>query len=278
MVQDGEILELRYIDFFHILRASSFTLLGIYYIQNPPLFLGSRDGKFPKPYSFFFFSFRIVFVKRSFNVLYEDRDLVAVTKNAGLLTIATDKDDRHTLYHYVRDYLNNKHQKVFVVHRLDRDTSGIVVFAKNPGLKEELQDCFESGEVNRYYEAIVKETVPYGKTFRVEEYLAFDPKSGNVYVTSDPQLGKKAVTLIKAHQHNKLGTVLDIKILTGRRNQIRLALKTLGLTLLGDKKYAKDNDSLRMFLNEYEIDFPERIGLRQSSFSIKPLWLGKDEE
>jgi len=215
--------------------------------------------------------------KRSFEVLYEDHDLLAVTKKSGLLTIATDKDDRHTLYHYVRDYLNRKKQMVFVVHRLDRDTSGIVLFAKKPFIKESLQDAFASQDVDRYYEAIVKEDLKEGTTFKVVQSLAFDEESGKVYATHDPSMGKEAVTFIKVHQKNKLGTVLDIKILTGRRNQIRLALHSLNLTLIGDKKYSDDKNR-RMFLNEYEIDLPDYLDVREKHFGMKPLWLAADEE
>jgi len=216
-------------------------------------------------------------MKRSFDILYEDREYLAVTKKAGLLTVATEKDDRHTLYHYVRDYLNNKRQRCFIVHRLDRETSGIVLFAKTPGTKERLQKAFEDGNVLRRYEAVVKEKVPAGKTFRVDEYLAFDPRSGNVYVTSDRTLGKRAVTNLTARQQSSLGTAFDVQIETGRRNQIRLAFRTLGLTLLGDRKYA-GSKAPRMFLNEYEIVLPEEIGLPRKEFRIPPLWLGKEEK
>ncbi|MCI1734409.1 MAG: pseudouridine synthase [Bacilli bacterium] len=216
-------------------------------------------------------------MKRSFDTVYEDKEILVVTKKSGLLTIGTDNDPYHNLYHYVRDYLNQKRQRVFVVHRLDRDTSGLVIFAKSFGMKDDLQLAFEREDVGRYYEAIVKEKIPDGKQFKVEEYLAYDERSGNTYVTHDPSEGKKAITLIKADHTNKLGTVLSIQILTGRKNQIRLALKTLGLTLLGDKKYT-DDDSKRMFLNAYRLVFPVEIGLRKNDFAISPLWLGKRED
>lgn len=211
-------------------------------------------------------------MKRSFDIYYEDKDIIVVIKKSGLLSVATDKDDRHNLYHYVREYLNNKKQRVFIVHRLDRDTSGLVVFAKTMKMKETLQKCFEEGNVMRHYEAIVREKIEPGKRMKVEQYLAFDPKSGNVYVTKDTEIGKKAVTYLECDHNNKLGSVLKIDIRTGRRNQIRLACKTLSLTLIGDRKYAKDKSG-RMFLNEYEIEFPAETGLRKRRFALEPLWL-----
>jgi len=216
-------------------------------------------------------------MKRSFDIYYEDADILVVIKPAGLLSIGTDKDANHNLYHYVREYLNAKRQKVFIVHRLDRDTSGLVIFAKTPAWKEKLQTCFEEATVKRSYEAIVREQVEPGKSYKVEQYLAFDERSGNVYVTRDPHLGKKAVTLLRADHRNKLGTVMDIHILTGRRNQIRLALKSLGLTLLGDRKYTEDK-SKRMFLNAYELVFPKELKLRKGIFRLSPLWLFREEK
>lgn len=211
-------------------------------------------------------------MKRSFDIYYEDKDMIVVIKKSGLLSVATDKDDRHNLYHYVREYLNNKKQKVFIVHRLDKDTSGLVVFAKSIAMKEKLQSYFENGNVLRHYEAIVKEHIEPGKRMKVEQYLAFDPKSGNVYVTKDKEKGKRAVTYLQCDHTNKLGSVLNIDIKTGRRNQIRLACKTLGLTLIGDSKYANDK-AKRMFLNEYELEFPKECNLRKSRFALEPLWL-----
>ena len=213
-------------------------------------------------------------MKRSFDIYYEDKDIIVVIKKSGLLSVATDKDDRHNLYHYVRDYLNNKKQKVFIVHRLDRDTSGLVIFAKTIQMKEKLQQCFENGEVLRHYEAIVKEQIEPGKRMKVDQYLAFDAKSGNVYVTKDKVKGKRAITYLQSDHTNKIGTVLNIDIKTGRRNQIRLACKTLSLTLIGDTKYSNDKNK-RMFLNEYELEFPKELGLKKSRFALEPLWLAK---
>lgn len=215
-------------------------------------------------------------MKRSFDIYYEDKDILVVIKPSGLLTIGTDKDPTHNLYHYVREYLNGKRQKVFIVHRLDRDTSGLLVFAKSIEMKEKLQKCFEEQSVKRNYEAIVKEHIENSDTIKVVQYLAFDEKSGNTYVTHDKSLGKKAVTYITKDHENKIGTVLSIQIETGRRNQIRLALKSLGYTLIGDKKYALDK-SKRMFLNSYELVFPKELHLKKSTFSLSPLWLKREK-
>lgn len=214
--------------------------------------------------------------KRSFDILYEDKDILVVNKPSGLLMIATDKDDRHNLYHYVREYLNKKRQRVFIVHRLDRDTSGVVIFAKDFKVKEELQQCFFEESVKRHYEAIVTENIPLGKTFHVSQYLYYDERSGLVFPTKDRNKGKLAITDIKCVGHTKAGSILDIGIKTGRQNQIRIALKTLGYTLIGDKKYAKSSYA-RMLLNAYELIFPDYVRLREHHFMMKPLWVEKKD-
>ena len=84
-----------------------------------------------------------------FDIVYEDRDIIVVYKKSGLLSIATDDGDMHNLYHYVREYVNRKKQKIFIVHRLDKSTSGIMIFAKNMEVKKMLQSCFEERTVIR---------------------------------------------------------------------------------------------------------------------------------
>lgn len=207
-----------------------------------------------------------------FDIVYEDRDIIVVYKKSGLLSIATDDGDMHNLYHYVREYVNRKKQKIFIVHRLDKSTSGIMIFAKNMEVKKMLQSAFEDRTVIRKYEAVVKETLPTTYQKKVVQYLAYDHRSGKVFVTKNPKIGDEAITYIHAKNEVKMGTALDIDIKTGRQNQIRIALHSLGLTLIGDKKYAEDEND-RMMLNAYQLDFPEYLKMRQHHFQIKTFWL-----
>lgn len=211
-------------------------------------------------------------ITNNFDIVYEDKDIIVVYKKSGLLSIATDDGDMHNLYHYVREYVNHKKQKIFIVHRLDKSTSGLMIFAKNMEMKKVLQSAFEDRSVIRKYEAVVKEqlALPYKK--KVVQYLAYDHKSGKVFVTKNPKNGDEAITYVEAKTNSKIGTVLDIEIKTGRQNQIRIALHSLGLTLIGDKKYALDNSD-RMLLNAYLLEFPKSIRMREHHFEIKPFWL-----
>lgn len=207
-----------------------------------------------------------------FDIVYEDRDMIVVYKKSGLLTIATDDGDLHNLYHYVREYVNRKKQKIFIVHRLDKATSGLLIFAKNMETKRMLQSSFEDRSVIRKYEAIVREQLPLDYEKKVVQYLSYDHRSGRVFVTKDKKKGEEAITYLKANNPVRNGTALDISIKTGRQNQIRIALHSLGLTLVGDKKYALDEEN-RMMLNAYELDFPETLRMREHHFALKPFWL-----
>ena len=208
-------------------------------------------------------------------ILYEDKDIIVIYKPYHLLTIRTDdkKTFSYNAYHFLKERQMARHENLLIVHRLDFDTSGILIFAKSFSIKERLQSIFESRAVKRYYEAVVKEKVPLGKEYLVKQYLAMN-KSHQVFVTKDKKIGKEAITSIKANNYINIGTALDIEIFTGRRNQIRIAISSLGLTLIGDKKYS-DDIAKRMYLNAYKLVFPKEAKLQKSSFEVKPLWLVK---
>lgn len=210
--------------------------------------------------------------KLKFDIIYEDKQIIVVYKKSGLLSIATNDGDLHNLYHYVRDYVNSKKEKIFIVHRLDKDTSGLMIFAKNFKMKEMLQRCFEDHTVIRKYECVVKEKLEIGKQFKVDQYLFLDRKSNMVFQTSDRKKGKEAITEFKVSNYINLGTVLDVNIITGRQNQIRVALASSNLTLVGDRKYSQDNTD-RMLLNAYYLAFPKSIPLKQYEFKKECFWL-----
>ncbi len=210
--------------------------------------------------------------KNNIDIIYEDNNIIAVNKPNNLLTIATEKENIKTLYHYVRVYLNNKNEKVFIVHRLDKDTSGIVLFAKNIKFKTLLQKEFENKNVIRKYEAVVKETVDSKFNKVIKQFIFYNKACGLSFVTSNKKIGKEAITKIKFNSYNNdKSTNLDIEIETGRQNQIRVALKSLKLTLVGDKKYASDN-SKYMHLNAYYLKINNPL-LKNNEFKVKPLFL-----
>lgn len=181
-------------------------------------------------------------------ILYEDKDLIAVSKPAKLLTISTDKEKTHTLYQEVSAYVKKQHpkNKVFIVHRLDRDTSGIVVFAKNEKMKQILQAEWQERALAREYIAIVTGAMPMKKGI-IKNYL-YEDKTLYVRATSDPSRGKLAITEYEVLAKNKKYSLVKICIKTGRKNQIRVHLKDLGYPIVGDKKYGDKKTSVGRLL------------------------------
>jgi len=208
-------------------------------------------------------------------IIYEDNDVIVVNKPAGLLTIADEKKS-FNLYSLLYEYVlkqKNRDSHLFVVHRLDKDTSGIIIFAKNIKSKTILQKQFEMGAVERKYEAIVKGTsIDIGTTVKIEIYL-FQDKNHNIYI-SDSKKGKKCITYVTCEEIKNDYSYLDISIETGRRNQIRLSLESIGLPIVGDKKYSGIKAD-RMYLNAYKLNF-FGSNFKKNTFEINRLFKNND--
>lgn len=191
---------------------------------------------------------------KKMDIIYEDKELLVVNKEPNYLTIATDKEKYKTLYHEASMYVKKQHpkNKVFIVHRLDKDTSGIVVFAKNENKKRELQNNWES--TKREYYAIVSGKMQKQKDV-LKSYLVED-KTLNVHSTKNPKLGKLAITEYEVMASDSAFSLLKINIKTGRKNQIRVQLSDINHPIVGDKKYGcKHNIMRRMALHAYLIEF-----------------------
>ncbi|MBQ2639421.1 MAG: RluA family pseudouridine synthase [Bacilli bacterium] len=191
-----------------------------------------------------------------FDILFEDLNIIVVNKPSGLLTIATTKEKEKTLYHMVREYLvsKNKYSKVFIVHRLDKDTSGVVILAKNKKIKDKLQENWNEYVKLREYTAVVSGH-PKKDTDTIIQNLS-ETKTNLVYVSKK---GKVAITSYKVIKKNKDYSMLSIKIETGRKNQIRVALSSINNPILGDKKYGdKKSKYSRLYLhaNRLKIYYP----------------------
>lgn len=186
--------------------------------------------------------------KRKLDILYEDKHLIIVNKNGNMPTIKCD-NYKDNLYSEVFDYLHKKNQKVFVVHRLDKDTSGIVVFAKSERVKESLQNTWDYTERN--YIAVVHGITKDKDT--IKSYLK-ETKTLYIYSTNDKS-GKYAETSYVRVKSNKQYSLLKINIKTGRKNQIRVHMKDNNTPILGDKKYGKKDGYRKMMLLANEIKF-----------------------
>lgn len=194
-------------------------------------------------------------------IIYEDDEFLVLNKPSHLLTIATTKEKEKTLYHIALEYLRKKKQKVFVLHRLDKDTSGIVVFCKNEKLRDILQNNWD--KVTRKYVAAIngklKESVGTYKDYLEEN------KNHKVYVSKS---GNLAVTKYKKIKDIGENTLVDIEILTGRKNQIRVQFAHHGNYILGDSKYSDDDKKYnRLYLHSNKVSFKHPISNKIMEFN-----------
>lgn len=186
-------------------------------------------------------------------VVYEDRDLLAIDKPAGLLTVATEKERERTAYFMATDYVRKgvakSPKRVFIVHRLDRETSGILVFAKTREAKLQLQSHWRN--TRKTYLAVVHGRPPK-KEDTISSHLA-ENRAGVVYVTSDPSKGQPARTAYRVLRQTRDLALLEINLLTGRKNQIRVHLAELGHPVAGDRKYGRKDRATRLALHALSI-------------------------
>lgn len=190
------------------------------------------------------------------DIIYEDEDIIAINKPSGLLSIASDREKGHTAYRFVSDYLasKDKNARIFVVHRLDEDTSGVLIFAKNFKVREALQSNWNDIVTKRGYYAIVEgEGLP--ESGRYEDYLA-ENSLHLVYVTKNKKEGKLCITNFKKMEEKNGLTLLDVDIETGRKNQIRVQFGYRGHYVIGDDKYGEPSNPIkRLGLHAYQLTF-----------------------
>ena len=179
------------------------------------------------------------------DILYEDRDILVVNKTCGLLTVSTDKIRENTVYYLLNTYVqkgNNKSKRrVFIVHRLDRGTSGVLVFAKSRTAKRFLQDNWK--KFNKTYYAVVEGFLPEKKGV-ISSYLA-ENRAYNMYSVSDPKKGKFAKTGYRVMRELEVFSLLEIDLLTGRKNQIRVHFADKGCPVVGDEKYGEKKPGIK---------------------------------
>ena len=171
-------------------------------------------------------------------IVWEDDDLIVINKREGLLSVSTDRIKERTAYRILSDYLKecDPRNKIFVLHRLDRDTSGIMMFAKNQKVKEQLQSNWSEAITQRTYVAVI-EGRPEKDTDLIVSNLV-ENKHMQVYVTQDGD-GKEAITRYRLLQTNNSYSLLELELETGRKNQIRAQMQSIGHPVAGDTKYGR---------------------------------------
>ncbi len=177
-------------------------------------------------------------------LLFEDDDIIVIIKNAGMLTVGTADEKEKTAQRYLNEYLRTKRgSRVHVVHRLDRDTSGVMMFAKNFETREILKDTFAAHDIDRVYVAIV-EGKPPQKEGTIKSYLFEDDRMMRVRSVADPKQGKLAITHYRVLEAGGKYAKLEVTLETGRKNQIRVHFSEQGFPVAGDTRYGAKTDPL----------------------------------
>ena len=182
---------------------------------------------------------------RGIVIMHEDKDLIIVNKNAGLLSMATDKEKRNTVYSMLSNYVKTEdpNNKIYIVHRLDRETSGLMMFAKNEKMQKLLQESWKQTVAERTYLAVIDNKLekPEGT---VTSYL-FESSAFIVYSSQNPEKGQLSITHYSTIKSNDYFSLLKLNLETGRKNQIRVHLKDLEHPIVGDKKYGSTSNPIK---------------------------------
>lgn len=207
---------------------------------------------------------------RGLEILYEDEDILVVDKPAGLLTVGTPTNKLKTAQYILTDYLrkgcSKSRNRLFTVHRLDQWTSGVLIFAKSEEVKQGLQTQWK--DVAKKYLAVVHGR-PDRKQDTITSYLA-ENKAFVVYSTTDATKGKLAHTAYKVLKETRHFSLLEVSLLTGRKNQIRVHLADRGHPIAGDRKYGRPGDvRKRLALHAKSISFKHPVSGRPMTFETR---------
>lgn len=187
-------------------------------------------------------------------IIFENEEMIVINKPSGLLSIASDKEKGSTAYRMLMDYVQqkDKHNRIYVVHRLDEDTSGVLMVAKNEKLRDALQEHWNDLVSSRGYIAIVEGQLKE-KSGTIKSYLKKNSQN-MMYSSKKEGDGQFSITHYKVIKENKDYSMLDVHIDSGRKNQIRVHLGDLGHHVIGDDKYGNPVNPLkRLGLHAYEL-------------------------
>jgi len=205
--------------------------------------------------------------KLGIKILYEDDAIIVIDKPAGLLTIGTERERTKTAYFQLNEHLRgrspDKRERVFIVHRLDRETSGLIVFAKTETAKRRLQDNWD--KVAKRYLAVV-EGLPPKDEDTIAGYLN-ESSTLRVYEGRGSKSAKYAVTRYRILKKSRSYSLLEIDIETGRKHQIRVHLSGIGHPVAGDRKYDAATDPLkRLALHAHRLSFSHPVTKKDTHF------------
>ncbi|MGI6377875.1 MAG: RluA family pseudouridine synthase [Bacilli bacterium] len=207
-------------------------------------------------------------LKTPFDILYEDEDFIAINKPSGLLSIATEREKEKTAYHFLMNYVRKENPKnqIFILHRLDRDTSGIMLFAKNLQVRDLLQKKWNELVSKRIYFAVVNGTL-VSKEGTLKNYLA--ETSTHVVFVSKGKQGREAITHYRVLKEKGPYSLLELSLASGRKNQIRVQLQHLGHPVVGDEKYgAGQSPFKRLGLHASVLELTHPLNRKKLRFEV----------
>lgn len=206
-------------------------------------------------------------IRKDLPIIFENDEMIVINKPSGLLSVPSDNEKGSTAYRMVTDYVQqkDKHNRIFIVHRLDEDTSGVLMFIKNKRLCDAFQDDWNNLAKKRGYYAVV-EGVLKDKQKTIKSFLV--KNSQNLMYSSHDKSGQFAVTHYKVMEENETYSLLDVNIDTGRKNQIRVHLGEMGHYVIGDDKYGKPSNPIkRLGLHAYELSIIHPITKKLLTFT-----------
>lgn len=202
-------------------------------------------------------------------IIYEDESLLVINKPPRLLSIATDEEKERTAYRILNEYVQerNPRARLFIVHRLDRDTSGLMMFAKSEAVKNQLQDHWKDVILERSYVALVEGAVEE-KQSTIKTWLK-ESSTKTMYV-SQPGDGVVAITHYQVIERTSEYSLLAVQLETGRKNQIRVHMQSIGHSVVGDKRYgSRKNPIARLGLHAQILAFKHPITGETLRFETK---------
>jgi 23S rRNA pseudouridine1911/1915/1917 synthase len=207
---------------------------------------------------------------RNMRIVFEDEYLIVIDKNAGLLSMASDNEKYLTAYNILSGYVKSQRpsNRIFIVHRLDRDTSGLMMFARSEKVQSLLQRDWKKNVTARTYVALVEGEVtePEGV---IRSYI-YESKALVMHSTHNPGKGDLAITRFRKLKSNKEYSLLEVRLETGKKNQIRLHMQELGHSIAGDKKYGAHTSPIgRLGLHASVLAFIHPVTGKELSFESR---------
>ncbi len=204
-------------------------------------------------------------------IIHEDDAIIVINKEAGILSMATGRSNDWDAYRQITDYVKKADRKnrIYIVHRLDRDTSGVMIFAKSEDVKNKLQNNWQDMVKERMYTALVEGAVEK-ESGTITSWLK-ENDAMKVYSTNDKENGKKAITHYKKLKSNEEFSLVELQLDTGRKNQIRVHMQDIGHPIVGDKKYgATKNPIRRLALHATTLSFIHPLSNQLVTYTVKP--------